>query len=500
VSLLLFLLVLEPVTVADVHDLVESGRGAEALPRVEVAVRDNPDDRPLHKAFALVLRNTGALDSAIAVYDRLLAADPSDDDTRLGKALALSWQGRQDDALALYEEIRPGSECYPEAVLGKGRVSGWAGRYGEALGYLAEAEALLPGNREVQERKAQVSGWSGDHASAIELYRRLSAESPANADYLFGIGQNLEWSGRPMAAQGPYRRALALSSDRTDIRAALSRVSAAAAPQAGIGFSTAVDNDGEVHGAFHEYRFRLERRLTDRLLPSASLAWSANRRGELGRGFLLARAGMAFRPLGWFGLTVQAQGDVLAFAFKSATLAWEMERSWLTWTGDAGRILFEPTQDIGALSAGTALTARPLRGVRLDVRAARLQVITDGNVKNTLSAGAGFDLSSAPRLAVAYNFSYDDFRFPSSRYYSPSDLVTNTLGVSLNWRGSRTGFSAEVAGGLNAEREWVARAGAAFDQLLAAGIRLNLDANYARTTGRGQYVYAGFGAGVSRTF
>ncbi len=498
--LLLALLAVEPITVAEVHALVEAGRGTEALPRVEAAARDNPLDRPLQKALALVLRNTGALDSAVAVYDRLLAADASDDDARLGKALALSWQGRQDEALALYDEIRPGSDCYAEAVLGKGRVSGWAGRHEQALRFLAEAESLAPGNREVQERRAQVLGWSGNHAAAIELYQRLSRESPGNADYLFGIGQNQEWSGRPMAAQGSYRRALGLAPGRSDISEALARVSGAAAPQVRLDCSGAWDDDGEVRGAFQEYRLRFERRLSDRLVPSAGLAWSANRRGELGRDFLLARAGIAWRPLAGLGFAAQAQGDALTFAFKSATLAWELERSWLSWTGDAGRILFEPTQNIGAFSAGTALTARPLRGLRLDARAARIAVIDDGNTKNSLSAGAGFDILARPRVGVAYTFSFDDFRFKSARYYSPADLVTNTVGASFGWRGSRTGFSADAAAGANGRLEWVARAHAAFDQLLFAGIRLNLDASYEQTTGTGRYVYAGFGAGVSRTF
>jgi tetratricopeptide (TPR) repeat protein len=500
VILLLFLLALEPITVAAVHELVEAGRGAEALPRIEAAARAAPDDRPLQKALALVLRNTGALDSAVAVYRRLLAADRSDDDTRLGLALALSWQGRHDDALALYEEVDPAGRHYPEAVLGKGRVAGWAGRHREALRWLAEAESLLPGNREVPARRAQVLGWSGDHAAAVALYRELNALAPGDADYLFGLGQNLEWSGRPLAARDPYRRALELAPGRADIAEAHRRAAEAAAPRAGIELRAAHDDDGEVRGTSREYRFRYEQRLADRLVPSAALSWSANRRGTLGRDYLLARAAVAYRPLSWLGLTALAQGDILGFAFKSAVLAWELERGRLTWTGDAGRILFEPTQNIGAFSGATGLVVRPVPGLRVEARAARLQVIDDGNVRNSLSAGAGFDLLSRPRLALAYTFSLDDFRADSPRYYSPRGLITNTVGLSFRWRGSRTGLAADAAGGLNAAHEWVVRAGGSLDQLLFAGTRLVVDASFERTAGRGQYVYAGFGLGVNRSF
>jgi len=499
--ILLFLLViLEPISVSEVHELVEAGRGAEALPRIEAAVRAAPDNRPLQKAFALVLRNTGALDSAIAVYDRLLAADSSDDDTRLGKALALSWQGRQDDALALYEEINPAGEHYPEAVLGKGRVAGWAGRHREALRYLAEAESLLPDNREVPARRAQVLGWSGDHAAAVALFRRLSELAPANADHRFGLGQNLEWSGRPLAARDQYRRALEIAPGREDVTEAYQRVSRAVAPRVGIEFRTARDDDGWVRGASREYRFRYEQRLSDQLVPSAALSWSANRRGTLDRDYLLAQVGLAYRPWSRLGLTVQAQGDVLEFAFKSGTLAWELEQAWLTWTGDAGRTLFEPTQNIGAFSGSTGIVARPVSRLRLEARAARLQVIDDGNVKNALSAAIGFDLLARPRLALTYTFSFDDFRDDSPRYYSPHGLITNTVGASFRWHGSHTGLAVNAAGGLNAEQELLLRAGGEFNRLLWAGIRLALDVSYEQTAGRGRYTYAGLGIGVSRSF
>ncbi|MFO7639489.1 MAG: tetratricopeptide repeat protein [bacterium] len=498
--LLLLLVALEPITVAEVHELVEAGRGAEALPRVEAAARAAPEDRPLQKALALVLRNTGALDSAVAIYGRLLAADRSDDDTRLGMALALSWQGRHAEALALYGEIGPGSASYPEAVLGRGRVAGWAGRYQEALVFLAEAESLLPGNREATARRAQVLGWSGKHTAALALYRRLVELDPNGADYRFGLGQNLEWSGRPLAARREYRRALELEPGRREFEEAYRRVSEAAAPRASIEFRAARDDDGELRGASREYRFRYEPRPADRLLPSAALAWSSNRRGKAGREYLLVRAGLGYRPRSWLGFTAQAQGDALEFAFKSATLAWELEQAWLTWTGDAGRTLFEPTRNIGAFSAATGLVVRPVPGLRLEARAGRLQVIDDGNVKNALSAGAGFDLLNRPRLALAYNFSFEDFRADSPRYYSPRSLVTNTVGASLHWRGERTGLSAAAAGGLNARQEWVFRSGAEFDRVVFARTRLALDASYERTAGRGQYAYAGFGIGVSRSF
>ena len=500
IVVLLALLAFEPITVPEVHELVEAGRGGEALPRVEETVLAAPGDRPLQKAFALVLRNTGALDSAVAVYRRLLASDPSDDDTRLGMGLALAWQERHEEALALYEEIAPGSEHYGQSVLGRARVTGWAGRYAEALRLLDEAEELLPGNREIPQRRAQVMGWAGDHAGAQAAYRVLAELDPENPEYPLGVARNLERSGRPLAARAWYRRALELAPGRADIDEDLRRVARSSAPRAGVEIRAAYDDDRWVRGLTREYRLRFERRFADRLVPSVDLAWSDNRRGRLGRGYLLARGALGWRPLDWLGLTFRAQGDAVDFSFKSATLAWELERSWLNWTGDAGRILFEPTQDIGAFSASTRLVARPLSRLRLEAHAARMQVINDGNIKNVLSAGAGYDILARPRLGIAYTFRFDDFRDDSPRYYSPRDLYTNTLGAGFGWRGSTTGLSAEAAGGYNTDREVVLRANAAVDRLLFAGVRAAFDASWEMTAGRGRYTYAGVGIRFSRSF
>lgn len=499
-TLLLIALLAAPITIAEIHDAVEAGQAGEVRARVESLALSLPDDRPVQKAFALVLRSLGELDSAVAVYDRLLRADPGDDDARLGQALALSWAGRHDAALAVYAEIGTASEHYTEAVIGKGRVAAWAGRYPEALRWLAEAESLSPDNREVPERRAQVYSWSGNRAEAIRLYEQLARRSPENPDYRFALGQNYEWSDRPNTARRWYRLAAALAPDRVDVQEALQRTGEAVAPQARVEFSDVEDDDGGVRGTNRDYRFRYEQLLGDRFQPSASFAWSDNRRGLLGQSYLLVGAGLNWRPVAGLRLGARVQGDVLGFALKAATLGWDFERAWFAWSGEAGRSLLEPTQNIGAFSGATTLTARPLPGLKLEVRAARLQVIDDGNVKNALSAGAGFDILARPRLTVAYTFNFDDYRFRSPRYYSPGDLVTNSIGVAFDAHNRRTAFTAGAAGGLNANQEWLVRADAGLEQEVVSRTRLALNLDYAQVTGRSRYFYGSLGVAVIRTF
>ncbi|MBN2465172.1 tetratricopeptide repeat protein [candidate division WOR-3 bacterium] len=500
--LLLALLAYQPITVAEIHDLVNAGRGGEALVRAESTALAAPADRPMQKAYALLLRNTGSLDSANAIYDRLLAEDPSDDDARLGKAISLSWQSRLDDALALYAEVKPGSESYFEALIGEGRVAGWAGRYREALRFLAEAESIEPGNREVVEIRARTFSWSGDRARAIALYRELLRENPENADYLFGLGQNYEWSGQPVTANGFFRRAQALAPQRKEISEAVERTAEAAAPQARLGFNGATEDDGGTPGTYLDYRFGYEQHVGDRLQPSAGLAYSSNRRDTLAHDYLLARAGLAYRPFTWLRLSGQAQADLLGPKLESATLGWGVEQSWFSWSGEAGRVLYEPAQDIGARQGWTALTIRPFRALKFEGRAGRTWIVGDGNEKRALSAGLGFDLLASPRLTVAYAFSYDDFSELSPRYYTPQDLTTNTLGLAFDGRWGGTGLGAGVSGGVNADNQWVARANLSANRQILPGCRASLDANWALTTEASGYTYSygSLGLAVSRSF
>jgi len=501
--LLLALLAFEPITIAEIHDLVNAGRGAEALVRAESTALANPADRPMQKAYALLLRNTGSLDSANAVYDRLLAEDPSDDDARLGKAISLSWQGRLDDALALYGEVKPGSESYLEALIGEGRVAGWAGRYREALRFLATADSFAPGNREVAEIRARTLSWAGDRKRAVALYRELLSKDPENPDYLFGLGQNYEWSDRPVTANGFFRRAQALAPQRKEISEAVERTAEAAAPQARLGFNGATESDGGIPGTYLDYRFGYEQRLGDRLQPGAGLTYSSNRRDTLARDYLLARVGLAYRPFTWLRLSGQAQADLLRPKFESATLGWGVEQSWLSWSGEAGRVLYEPAQDIGARAGWTALTIRPFKALKLEGRAGRTWILDDStNEKQSLSAGAGFDLLASPRLTVAYAFSYDDFQWRSQRYYSPQDLTTNTVGVAFDGSLAGFGLSAGAAGGVNAAEQWVARADLSVNRRILPGTRISLDANWALTTEASGYAYSygSLGLAISRSF
>jgi|GEM_PF-1238856 len=500
--LLLALLAYQPITVAEIHDLVNAGRGEEALVRAESTALANPDDRPMQKAYALLLRNTGSLDSANAIYDRLLAEDPSDDDARLGKAISLSWQSRLDDALALYAEVEPGSESYFEALVGAGRVAGWAGRYREALRFLAEADSLEAGNREVAEIRARTSSWSGDRARATALYRELLREDPENPDYLFGLGQNYEWSDRPVTANGFFRRAQALALGRKEITEAVERTAEAAAPQARLGFNGATESDGGIPGTYLDYRFGYEQHVGDRLLPSAGLAYSSNRRDTFAHDYLLARAGLAYRPFTWLRLNGQGQVDLLQPRFESATLGWRVEQRWFSWSGEAGRVLYEPAQDIGAGAGWTALAVRPFKALKLQGRAGRTWIIGDGNEKRALSAGLGFDILTSPRLTVAYTFSYDDFSEFSPRYYTPQDLMTNSVGLTFDGRLVGFGLSAGAAGGVNADDQRVAQANLSASRQILPGCRASLDVNWALTTEASGYTYSygSLGFTISRSF
>jgi hypothetical protein len=281
------------------------------------------------------------------------------------------------------------------------------------------------------------------------------------------------------------------------------RTAEAAAPQARLAFAGATEDDGGTPGTYLDYRFGYEQRIGDRLQPSAGLTYSSNRRDTLAHDYLLARAGLAYRPFTWLRLSGQAQADLLRPKFESAILGWRVEQSWLSWSGELGRVLYEPAQDIGARQGWTELTIRPFKALKLEGRAGRTWIIDDStNEKRSLSAGAGFDLLTNPRLTVAYTFGYDDFNWRSPRYYSPQDLTTNTVGLTFDGRWAAFGLAAGVAGGVNAVDQWVARANLSVSRQILPGTRAALDANWALTTDVTgySYSYGSLGLAVSRSF
>jgi tetratricopeptide (TPR) repeat protein len=115
----------------------------------------------MHAEVGDLYRLAGALDQAVAEYERALALCPSFVDIRAKLAAALRDLGQLDRAIAEYEEILQHNAGYVPARVSLGVALLSAGRRDEAIGHWQKVLRLSPGHR------------------ASESYLKLAGAEPA---------------------------------------------------------------------------------------------------------------------------------------------------------------------------------------------------------------------------------------------------------------------------------------------------------------------------------
>lgn len=171
--------------------LDDLGRPAEAVDRLRLLVADDPGDRDLLFAFGASLERAGDIDSSLAVFDRLLAANP-DDDEALNHA---------------------GYICIDRGI----RVEAGLDRVRRALERVPDRGAYLDSY-----------GWGlfrlGRAEEAVDWLRRAAEKSPQEAEIRLHQGEVLEALDRSDDARAAYREALRLRPGDREIRRRLDDV------------------------------------------------------------------------------------------------------------------------------------------------------------------------------------------------------------------------------------------------------------------------------------
>jgi Flp pilus assembly protein TadD len=165
--------------------LNDLGRPAEAVDRLRLPVAGDPEDRDLLFAFGASLERAGEVDSSLAVFDRLLAANP-DDDEALNHA---------------------GYICIDRGI----RVEAGLDRVRRALERAPDNGAYLDSY-----------GWGlfrlGRAEEALDWLRRAAEKAPKEAEIRLHQGEVLEALDRPDDARAAYREALRLRPGDPEIR------------------------------------------------------------------------------------------------------------------------------------------------------------------------------------------------------------------------------------------------------------------------------------------
>jgi predicted Zn-dependent protease len=234
--------------------LLGQGKAAEAIPLLEKAAADNPENGEYQQLLGRARWTTGDRDGALQSYAEAARLDPAA--YRLGYAQALEMAGRLDEATAEFEgvvEVQPGSAIAQE---GLGRLYYRRGEYAKALPLL---EGLAAQTRDpvVLQQLAYAAEKTGDRERAIATYRDVLAVEPQAevargllAENLFaagrrddaiavlqeglqrtpdvpvlhrGLGNLLEQSGRAAEAAAAYREYTRLAPNAPDAAAIAAR-------------------------------------------------------------------------------------------------------------------------------------------------------------------------------------------------------------------------------------------------------------------------------------
>ncbi|WP_311971532.1 tetratricopeptide repeat protein [Pseudomonas baltica] len=154
-------------------------RGDEAVPVLEKAIKQNPDDKRLRLSYARTLVEQNRLADAKVQFAELVKQYPDDDELRYSLALVCLEGKAWDEAAGLLQELIEHGSHVDSAHLNMGRI---AEERNDVDGALTQYSLVTPGNDYLpaQLRMADILVANG---RAAEASKRLATERTAEPDY-----------------------------------------------------------------------------------------------------------------------------------------------------------------------------------------------------------------------------------------------------------------------------------------------------------------------------
>lgn len=187
--------------------------------------RDSSDDRALHR-LALIRAWDDRYDESFALFDRLLAISPENQEAAVDRARVLAWRGQLPAALEALDVILAEDPSYAPALKARAQFLSWVGQTDDALATYDRLLADLPEDRALRRDQARVLTWASRYQEATAVYDTLLATDPNDRDALLGLAQLLGWSGQLDSADLVYRRMLEQRPDDAEALKGQARVSA----------------------------------------------------------------------------------------------------------------------------------------------------------------------------------------------------------------------------------------------------------------------------------
>lgn len=240
----------EPLLRRLAESLVLTGRGEEALRRLDAALAHRPDSAALHDARARVLIRMGRLDEARATFREALRLEPDYASALAGLGTLAAREGNPEEAIALLDRANADGLRDVEGALLAASLVDQQGRIDEAEERLRTVVRAAPGNASALNDLAWILANRGrDLDGALELAERAVERSP-RAEMLDTLGWVRLQRDEPALAVGPLERALEEKPDASGTRYRL-----------GLALQALGRND--------EARAAFERALEDPSLPQA---------------------------------------------------------------------------------------------------------------------------------------------------------------------------------------------------------------------------------------
>jgi protein O-GlcNAc transferase len=175
-------------------------------------------------ATAIEAHRTGQIETAVLVYEAIIALDPDHADALSNLGLAVRTLGRQDDAVELCRRAVAGKPDHAEAWNNLGVALIELGRAPEARDALHVATTIRPNFAEAHNNLGNALRALGDAATAEASFRRAVELKPAYGEAHSNLGATLRDLGRLEEAEASLRRAVEIAPNHADVLLNLSGV------------------------------------------------------------------------------------------------------------------------------------------------------------------------------------------------------------------------------------------------------------------------------------
>src|SRR3989442_6121941 len=129
--------------------------------------------------------------AAGASYERVLAADSSNERALYRLAILDSWDGKLVHSLARFAKLRRIDPHDPDIIVTQAQVLAWAGRTAASEALYDSVLLRFPDRADALAGQARTIAWGGDLDRAEALWRKALERHPDDPGLLVGLAQTL---------------------------------------------------------------------------------------------------------------------------------------------------------------------------------------------------------------------------------------------------------------------------------------------------------------------